>query len=61
MKTEIRKKRNELRNNSITLRRLAWEKNLSIDASKKIRQKQDDEYKKYQFYDNLIKAVDKLK
>ena len=61
MKTEIRKKRNKLRNNALVLRRLAWEDNLSIDASNKLRQKQDDEYKKYQFYDNLIKAADKLK
>ena len=61
MKKEIRIKRNELKSNSIRLRELSWEQDLPNDASFKLRKKQDDEYKRYIFYDNFIKANDKVK
>lgn len=61
MKKEIRIKRNELKSNSIRLRELSWEQDLSSDANFKLRKKQDDEYKKFIFYDNFIKANDKVK
>ncbi len=61
MKKEIRDKRNKLKRNSIRLRALTWEENLPDETIKKIRKKQDDEYKKYKFYDNLIKANERIK
>lgn len=60
MKREIRNKRDELRQTSKKLRELAWEcgyeeKNLAI------REQQDDSYKRFKFFDGMIKANEKVK
>ena len=61
MKREIRDERNKLKRNSIRLRTLTWEEDLPDETIKKIRKKQDVEYKKIVFYDNLIKANERIK
>lgn len=60
MKTEIRKKRNELRKQSIKLRELTWTEDLDDDSINRLRKDQDKQYKKFMFYDNLIKAADNI-
>ncbi len=61
MKKEIREKRNELRETSKKLRELTWEKNLTWEESHKLREKQEEQYKRFRFYDNIIKANEKVK
>lgn len=60
MKKEIREKRNELRSNSIRLKELTWEKKLTWEDNHKLREKQEEQYKKFRFYDNMIKASEKV-
>lgn len=61
MKREIRDKRNELREKSIRLRELAWECDYKEEKNFQIREKQDDQYKRFIFYDEMIKASEKVK
>lgn len=54
----VRVKREELRNKSVLLKGIALdEKN---DKTDEIRYKQDEIYKKWDFYDNLIKSIEKV-
>ena len=55
----IRHKRKELREKSLSLQALYLE---SENSSKfiELRKNQDEIYKKWQFYDNLIKHMEKL-
>lgn len=57
MKKEIREKRNELLKESIKLRGVA----LDFDGEKSngLRKKQDEIYKKWKFYTNMIKEFEK--
>lgn len=61
MKREIRDKRNELREMSKRLRELAWECDYEEEKNFKLREKQNEEYKRFVFYDNIIKANEKVK
>lgn len=61
MKREIREKRNQLRETSMKLRELAWSCDFGKEKNLQFRKKQDEEYKKYEFYDKFIKANDKVK
>ena len=61
MKRDISDKRNELRNKSIALDGLKLDKNLKYETSIKIAGEQNEVYKKWEFYDNFIKANEKIK
>lgn len=61
MKREIRDKRDKLRKSSMRLRELTLDCDLEMEETLQLRKKQDEQYKKYEFYDNLIKANDKIK
>ena len=55
----IRHKRKELREKSLSLQGLYLESDNS-SKFKELRKNQDETYKKWQFYDNLIKCMEKL-
>ena len=55
----IRHKRKELREKSLSLQGLYLESDNS-SKFKELRKNQDETYKKYQFYNNLIKHMEKL-
>ena len=61
MKRDISDKRNELRNKSIALDGLKLDKNLKYETAIKIAGEQNEVYKKWEFYDNFIKANEKIK
>lgn len=61
MKKEIRTKRNEYRDKSIKLRQLALQDDVDSEVSYKLREKQDDQYKRFRFFDNFIKASERVK
>ena len=44
-----------------TLRKMAMDKSTKIERAFEIREQQEEQYKKWQFYDGFIKAKDKLK
>ena len=58
MKREIRDKRNELLIKAKVLKDMSFEKN-TYEKSRAIQDKQDEVYKKWEFYNNFIKAVEK--
>jgi Na+-transporting NADH:ubiquinone oxidoreductase subunit NqrF len=60
MKREIRDRRNELRETSVRLRKLAWECDYTEERNFKIREKQHEQYKRFNFYDGIIKANEKI-
>ena len=60
MNKTISHKKNELFKESILLREEAGKID-NFDKSMNVRKKQDDVYKRYQFYTNMIKANDKIK
>lgn len=53
--------RNQLVKDGVILRKMAMDKNTKIERAFEIREQQDEQYKKWQFYDGFIKAKDKLK
>lgn len=55
----IRDKRNTLRITSTNLRRVAMDSDKTIIYTD-LRNKQDDVYNKWQFYDNLIKNIERV-
>lgn len=57
MNKDIRKKRYELLIKSKNLRELSTMQ--KYEKRKKLRDKQDEIYKKYKFYDNIIKSMEK--
>lgn len=57
MNKDIRKKRYELLIKSKNLRELSTMQ--KYEKGKKLRDKQDEIYKKYKFYDNIIKSMEK--
>ena len=59
MKKEIREKRKELYIKSIKLRSLAGD--INGKRSYQLRDQQDDVFKRWQFYNGIIKASDKIK
>lgn len=61
MKRSARDKRKELYNGTIRLKELSFSKDLDYDSSMKVREEQDKLYKRWEFYNNLIKTEDKLK
>lgn len=60
MKNEIRKERNKLLKNSKRLRTLSKCVD-NYSKSKQIEKEQEETYKKWLFYDEFIKANDKIK
>lgn len=56
MKKEIREKRNELYQTSLRMRDIA--NDTKGEKGIEIRKKQDDVYKKWKFYHNIIKKMD---
>ena len=58
MKNDIRKKRNELRIKGVNWSKLAFD--VHKDKAIMIRKEQNETYKRWQFYDKLIKAVEKV-
>ena len=61
MKRSARDKRKELYNGTIRLKELSFSNDLDYDSSMKVREEQDKLYKRWEFYNNLIKIEDKLK
>lgn len=61
MKREIRDRRNELREASKRLRELAWDCEYKEVKKLEIREKQEDHYKRFNFYDGMIKASEKVR
>ena len=61
MKREIRDKRNDLREGSKRLQELAWNEELRSKKGFELREKQEEQFKKFKFYDGMIKAADKVK
>ena len=63
MKREIRDKRNEYREASVKLRNVAhsWDSYVKFDRSKKIQEEQNDQFKRFKFFDGMIKANEKVK
>ena len=61
MKREVRMKRDKLCDDSMKLRRLAASGQGDYEKSQRIRNYQDQVYKKYIFYDKLINAFDNKK
>lgn len=61
MKRSARDKRKELYNGTIRLKELSFSNDLDYDSSMKVREEQDKLYKRWEFYNNLIKTEDKLK
>ncbi len=57
----IREYRNDLKNKSCNLRSCMCNPDMSYEQSVEIKTKQDKAYKKWQFFDNLLKAMDKQK
>ena len=60
MKREIRDRRNALRETSKRLRELAWNCDFSEEKNFRLRERQDEEYKRFKFYDSMIKANEKV-
>lgn len=52
-------KRNKLRDNSIKLRSAKFEKRLARDETFKLNEEQTKIYKKFKFYDEYLKALNK--
>lgn len=61
MKRSARDERKKLYESTIRLKELSFSKNLDYDLSMKIRQEQEELYKKWEFYNKLIKIEDKIK
>jgi hypothetical protein len=62
MKQEIRIKRNKLLYASLRMRELpSFAIKQDYEQNKKIRVEQDKVYKKFNFYEGLLKASDKIK
>lgn len=53
--------RSQLVKEGVILRKMAMDKNTKIERAFEIREQQEEQYKKWQFYDGFIKAKDKLK
>lgn len=54
-------KRNELLKNSQYLKIVKWDKNIKREQVSGVIKEQDKVYKKYKFYDNIIKQLNKKK
>jgi hypothetical protein len=63
MKREIRDKRNEYREASVKLRHAAhsWDSAVKFERCKKIQEEQNDRFKRFKFFDGMIKANEKVK
>ena len=61
MKREIREKRDKLRKSSMKLRELTLDCDVRTEKTLQLRKIQDEQYKKYEFYDNFIKANERVK
>ena len=61
MKRSARDERKKLYESTIRLKELSFSKNLDYDSSMKIRQEQEELYRKWEFYNKLIKTEDKIK
>lgn len=61
MKREIREKRDKLRKSSMKLRELTLDCDFRTEKTLQLRKIQDEQYKKYEFYDNFIKANERIK
>lgn len=53
--------RSKLQREGIIMRRLASSKETKIEKAFEIRKHQEEQYKKWQFYDGFIKAKDRMK
>jgi hypothetical protein len=60
MKREIRDKRDKLRQSSQRLRELALDCDFE-QSNFKVRVKQEEQFKRFKFYDGMIKASEKVK
>ena len=58
---DLYNERKKLVRDGVRLRQLALNGNLSIEKSFEIRKEQDKQYKKFQFLDGFIKAIEKVK
>lgn len=62
MKREIRDKRNELREESKRLKELAWSSEFGEGQNTfEIRERQNDRFNRFKFFDGMIKASDKVR
>ena len=52
--------RGQLVKEGVILRKMAMDKNMKIEKSFEIREQQEKQYKKWQFYDGFIKAKNKI-
>lgn len=53
--------RSQLVKDGVVLRNMAMDKSTKIEKAFEIREQQEEQYKKWAFYDGFIKAKDKLK
>ena len=60
MSRELRHKRNELCKESVRIRN-AMIQDMNFDKKSKLKEKQRDIYKKWEFYNGFIKAQEKIK
>ena len=52
-------KKNKLRNDAMRLREVKFDEKVGKKYSMKLNKEQDDLWHKYEFYDNIIKAMSK--
>lgn len=61
MKREVRDKKEQLYKQTKILKKLYWENNLSYEKGTQLREEQNEVYNKWVFYNEMLKANDKLK
>lgn len=61
MKREVRDKKEKLFKQTLDLKKLYWKNSLSYEKGTKIREEQSKVYDKWNFYQNMIKAEEKIK
>ena len=60
MKREIREKTEELRNKSLGLRGTYFKPNLCYERTKELQKEQNETYKKYLFFKNIVRKIGEL-
>ena len=60
-KREISEERNKHRIKSVALQNAYLNEKNSFERNMKLKKQQDEEYKKFKFYDNLLKELNKNK
>lgn len=61
MKRDVRDKKEALYKQTKILKKLYWDRTLSYEKGTKLREEQSKTYNKWVFYNEMIKANDKIK